>query len=257
MSRDVLKSGASAFLVDKGNYRHFMAKEIHEQPEVVGHTLARYVDMATERVSLPIKLPFDFNKHPAHLDHGLRHGVLCRLCREILVRAVRAPAGRGRRRLRIPLPRGAACARAISRSSSRSRARPPTRWPRCATPRRRGEHTLSVVNVPTSTIARESDGRAADARRSRDRRRLDQGVHLPAHGRWRCACDRGRPGTRQIVRRRRGASWCGADRGAAADGRGARDRAADREARARARAKAATCSISAAAPSSRSRSRAR
>src|SRR6266436_1843536 len=60
VNRDVLKSGASSFLVDKANYRHFMAKEIHEQPEVVGHTLARYVDMATERVSLPVKLPFDF-----------------------------------------------------------------------------------------------------------------------------------------------------------------------------------------------------
>jgi glutamine---fructose-6-phosphate transaminase (isomerizing) len=34
-----------AFLVDKGNHRHFMAKEIHEQPEVVGHTLAHYLDM--------------------------------------------------------------------------------------------------------------------------------------------------------------------------------------------------------------------
>ena len=32
---------------------HFMAKEIHEQPEVVGHTLAHYIDMATERVALP------------------------------------------------------------------------------------------------------------------------------------------------------------------------------------------------------------
>jgi len=48
VNREVLKSGASSFLVDKANYRHFMAKEIHEQPEVVGHTLARYVDMATE-----------------------------------------------------------------------------------------------------------------------------------------------------------------------------------------------------------------
>src|SRR5260370_33143172 len=38
-----------------------MAKEIPEQPEVVGHPLAHYVDMATERVALPIKLPFDFN----------------------------------------------------------------------------------------------------------------------------------------------------------------------------------------------------
>src|SRR3954452_19274651 len=62
VKREVLKSGASSFLVDKANYRHFMAKEIHEQPEVVGHTLARYVDMAAERVSLPIKLPFDFRE---------------------------------------------------------------------------------------------------------------------------------------------------------------------------------------------------
>ena len=36
-------------LVDKGNHRHFMAKEIHEQPEVVGHTLAHYIDMINER----------------------------------------------------------------------------------------------------------------------------------------------------------------------------------------------------------------
>src|SRR6202020_1273928 len=40
VNREVLKSGASSFLVDKANYRHFMAKEIHEQPEVVGDTLA-------------------------------------------------------------------------------------------------------------------------------------------------------------------------------------------------------------------------
>src|SRR6266478_1943716 len=43
--RDAIKHTAATSLVDKANYRHFMAKEIHEQPEVVGHTLARYVDM--------------------------------------------------------------------------------------------------------------------------------------------------------------------------------------------------------------------
>src|SRR3954453_4954300 len=58
--RDAIKHTAATSLVDKANYRHFMAKEIHEQPEVVGHTLARYVDMATERVTMPVKLPFDF-----------------------------------------------------------------------------------------------------------------------------------------------------------------------------------------------------
>src|SRR5256885_2067316 len=48
--REVQKSNASAFLIDKGNHRHFMAKEIHEQPEVVGHTLAHYLDMSAECV---------------------------------------------------------------------------------------------------------------------------------------------------------------------------------------------------------------
>src|SRR6476619_7850066 len=60
VTRAVQKSTAAAFLVDKGNYRHFMAKEIHEQPEVVGHTLAHYLDMAAERVRLPANLAFDF-----------------------------------------------------------------------------------------------------------------------------------------------------------------------------------------------------
>jgi len=60
VTRPVLKSTASAFLVDKGNHRHFMAKEIHEQPEVVGHTLAHYIDMAAEKIVLPSALPFDF-----------------------------------------------------------------------------------------------------------------------------------------------------------------------------------------------------
>src|SRR5215208_6171423 len=60
VDRTVQKSSASAFLVDKGNHRHFMAKEIFEQPEVVGHTLAHYLDMSAECVRLPVALPFDF-----------------------------------------------------------------------------------------------------------------------------------------------------------------------------------------------------
>ncbi|MBN8920303.1 MAG: glutamine--fructose-6-phosphate aminotransferase, partial [Rhizobiales bacterium] len=51
--RAVIRTTASALLVDKGNHRHFMAKEISEQPEVVGHTLAHYIDMAAEKVVLP------------------------------------------------------------------------------------------------------------------------------------------------------------------------------------------------------------
>src|SRR6204780_6006968 len=62
VQRAVLKSQASVLLLDKGNHRHFMAKEIFEQPGGVGHTLANYIDMTAERVALPMKLPFDFRK---------------------------------------------------------------------------------------------------------------------------------------------------------------------------------------------------
>ena len=91
------------------------------------------------------------------VDHRLRHRLLRRPRRQILVRAVRAAAGRHRYRLRVPLPRAAAAPRAGCRSSSRSRARPPTRWPRCATPRAQGQKVAAIVNVRESTIAREAD----------------------------------------------------------------------------------------------------
>ena len=58
--RPSVKSMASGALAEKGNYRHFMAKEIHEQPEVVGHTLAHYLDMTVECVKLPAQPNFDF-----------------------------------------------------------------------------------------------------------------------------------------------------------------------------------------------------
>ena len=53
VERPLIKSVASSLLVDKGNHRHFMAKEIHEQPEVISHTLANYIDMAEAIVTLP------------------------------------------------------------------------------------------------------------------------------------------------------------------------------------------------------------
>src|SRR5271155_3644800 len=60
VERTVLKSQASVMLIDKGTHRHFMAKELHEQPEVHDNPLANYIAMAAERVALPMKLPFDF-----------------------------------------------------------------------------------------------------------------------------------------------------------------------------------------------------
>jgi glucosamine--fructose-6-phosphate aminotransferase (isomerizing) len=60
VQREMLVSNASALLVDKGNHRHFMAKEIYEQPETISHTLSHFVDMGAEKVALREALPFDF-----------------------------------------------------------------------------------------------------------------------------------------------------------------------------------------------------
>ena len=53
VERPVVITQAGAALVDKGNHHHFMAKEIYEQPEVLGHTLHAYINAVTESVALP------------------------------------------------------------------------------------------------------------------------------------------------------------------------------------------------------------
>ena len=61
VERAKLRSQAGGLLIEKGSYRHFMAKEIHEQPEVLGHTIAHYVDLSTLRLR-PFAWPFDVAK---------------------------------------------------------------------------------------------------------------------------------------------------------------------------------------------------
>jgi len=60
VERPEARSSVTSSLMDKGNYKHFMAKEIHEQPEVLGHTLSRYFDYAskTAKVDGADKLKF-------------------------------------------------------------------------------------------------------------------------------------------------------------------------------------------------------
>ena len=60
VERPVVRAVAASLTVDKGNYRHFMLKEIYEQPEVISHTLAHYIDFATCRTALPKNAPVDF-----------------------------------------------------------------------------------------------------------------------------------------------------------------------------------------------------
>jgi glutamine---fructose-6-phosphate transaminase (isomerizing) len=154
--REVLKSGASSFLIDKANYRHFMAKEIHEQPEVVGHTLARYVDMASERVALPQELPFDFRdiRRISITACGTASyaGFIAKYWFERLARIpVELDVASEFRYREAPL-RKDDLAIFISQSGETADTLAALRYAKS-----QGLHTLSVVNVPTSTIARESE----------------------------------------------------------------------------------------------------
>ncbi len=155
VKRDVLKSGASSFMVDKANYRHFMAKEIHEQPDVVGHTLAHYVEMATETVSMPVKLPFDWSKiERVSMTACGTASYAAHIAKYWFERFARLPveidvASEFRYR-EAPLRKGD-LAVFISQSGETADTLAALRYAK-----EQGLHTVSVVNVTTSTIARES-----------------------------------------------------------------------------------------------------
>jgi len=154
--REALKHSAATSLVDNANYRHFMAKEIHEQPEVVGHTLARYVDMATERVALPVKLPFDFKdiQRISIVACGTASyaGYVAKYWFERLGRVpVELDVASEFRYREAPLRKGD-LAIFISQSGETADTLAALRYAKA-----QGVHTLSVVNVAGSTIARESE----------------------------------------------------------------------------------------------------
>jgi glucosamine--fructose-6-phosphate aminotransferase (isomerizing) len=154
--RAVLKSQASVMLIDKGNHRHFMAKEIHEQPEVVGHTLANYLDMVAERVELPMVLPFDFGAlrriSIAACGTAYYAGMIARYWFERFAHLpVEVDIASEFRYRDVPLAAGE-LAIFISQSGETADTLASLR---CA--REHKQHVLSIVNVPTSTIARESD----------------------------------------------------------------------------------------------------
>jgi glutamine---fructose-6-phosphate transaminase (isomerizing) len=156
VQRDVIKHSAAAAMVDKANYRHFMAKEIHEQPEVIGHTLGRYIDMATERVMLPSKLPFDFKdiQRVSIVACGTASyaGFVAKYWFERLGRVpVEVDVASEFRYREAPLRKGD-LAIFISQSGETADTLAALRYAKS-----QGVHTLAVVNVPSSTIARESE----------------------------------------------------------------------------------------------------
>ena len=156
VSRPVVTSTASAMLVDKGNHKHFMAKEIHEQPEVVGHTLAHYIDMVAERVELPGKLPFEWAKLKrlsiSACGTAFYAGLVAKYWFERFAKLpVEIDIASEFRYREAPLENGD-LAIFISQSGETADTLASLRYAK-----EQGQHVLSVVNVSTSTIARASD----------------------------------------------------------------------------------------------------
>jgi len=156
VTRPLHKLIAGAGLIDKGNHRHFMAKEIHEQPEVVGHTLAHYIDMAAGRIALPTALPFDFKaiKRVAISACGTAYyaGLIGKYWFERFARLpVEIDVASEFRYREAPFDAGN-LALFVSQSGETADTLATLRYAR-----EQKQHVLSIVNVPTSTIARESD----------------------------------------------------------------------------------------------------
>ena len=156
VDRPIVRSTASAMLVDKGNHKHFMGKEIHEQPEVVGHTLAHYIDMVDERIALPADVPFDWHKLKrvsiSACGTAFYAGLVAKYWFERFAKLpVEIDIASEFRYREAPLEPGDLMI-VISQSGETADTLATLRYAR-----EQKQHVLAVVNVPTSTIARESD----------------------------------------------------------------------------------------------------
>ena len=148
-------SSAAAYLVDKGNHRHFMEKEIHEQPEAISHALSHYVDFLAHTVR-PIASEIDFSKVPSLAISACGTAYLAGLVGKYwFERYARLPveidvASEFRYR-EIPL-NPASAALFISQSGETADTLASLRY--C---KENGLKIGAVVNTRESTIARESD----------------------------------------------------------------------------------------------------
>ncbi|SFI09532.1 glucosamine--fructose-6-phosphate aminotransferase (isomerizing) [Bosea sp. OK403] len=156
VERRAQRVAAGAFLVEKGNHRHFMAKEIYEQPEVVGHTLTQYLDMANGKVRLPFGDQIDWKSLSrltiSACGTSYYAGLIAKYWFEKLARLpVEIDVASEFRYREAPLP-DQGLALFVSQSGETADTLAGLRYAR-----QNGQVILSVVNVPTSTIARESD----------------------------------------------------------------------------------------------------
>ncbi|MBT3810205.1 MAG: glutamine--fructose-6-phosphate transaminase (isomerizing), partial [Rhodospirillaceae bacterium] len=155
VDRPIRETELSGALIGKGNYDHFMQKEIFEQPAVVGDTLQSFINATTREISLP-DLPFDLATVPRITVVAC--GTACYagwVAKYWLEKVARIPveidiASEFRYR-EAPMPEGGV---ALFVSQSGETADTLAALRHC---RDQGQYIVSVVNVGESSIARDSD----------------------------------------------------------------------------------------------------
>ena len=254
VEREIVESGASAARIEKGNYRHYMQKEIFEQPIVVAQTLQSYVRPFEGKVALP---DFDFDLSTVNrvtivaCGTSFYAGMVAKYWFEQFARVPVDIDVASEFRYRQPVLEPGGLALFISQiGRDRRHAR------RAAPCARRGPDHRGGGQCPDQLDGARGGPAAADPCRAGDRRRLDQGVHLPAGGARRARRQpRLRQGPLHRGRRSRSSSTISSARPRRSTRRSAMTRISRRW-RTSSRRRA-TCSTSAAGPTIRWRWKAR
>jgi glutamine---fructose-6-phosphate transaminase (isomerizing) len=155
VQREVKLTRLTGSAIGKGNYRHFMEKELHEHPVVIGDTLHQMINPATRSVALP-KLPIDFATVPritiSACGSAFYAGMVGRWWFESVARIPTDGDVASEFRYRTPpLPPGGV-GLLVSQSGETADTMAALRYMHEC-----GQLVLSIVNVPESSMARESD----------------------------------------------------------------------------------------------------
>ncbi len=155
VQREVKLTRLTGAAIGKGNFRHFMEKELHEHPAVIGDTLHRMVSPATRAVALPA-LPFDFATLPritmSACGSAYYAGLVARWWFEAIARIPADIDVASEFRYRTPPMSDGGLGVLVSQSGETADTLAALRYMR-----EQRQHVLSVLNVPESTMARESD----------------------------------------------------------------------------------------------------
>ncbi|MEL6387986.1 MAG: glutamine--fructose-6-phosphate transaminase (isomerizing) [Pseudomonadota bacterium] len=155
VDRDRVRNAVDPAMAEKGNYPHFMIKEIHEQPETISRSLLPYVDTQTSLPRLPedVAMLFSSADRAVSIACGTAHyaGMLAAYWFERLARLPLTTDIASEYRYRSPVMPQSGPAIFVSQSGETADTLAALRH--C---KDQGTPTLAVVNVPTSSIAREA-----------------------------------------------------------------------------------------------------